>query len=1410
MTITYSGHFYAYHVYTLRTIVKITKKNISRFAIGLATLLILLFTAKEILFSNWLKNKALAKLSTMINADTLTVKSADLDFGRIYLEDLHLVTAGISVNLKEISAQFTLTDLLYPGSFSRRLDKIRLSDINLTLSKTVHDTTKTDLDSAVKDYQTLLRSLSDFAFINRVEIANLNIDYRADSTRLKLLKGLQGVLFFKDDFSIKADFRGRLLDSKAENISLHSNIDCRYAAADFNLNLSPSALPQALRGDSLYQILSGTYIGSFTMELNRNNSNKINTFGSMAVNNLSGRLLDKVSLTDLEGLVSFNNGTFFLNSLTGSMLGSAFDINGSIEGLVNPKIDVNLSLPAISPLLLKELTKMQDKNQELRDLAIAGSHSLYLHAYGKRNYAYDFRYDGSEVNFQKRYKLSDIVCFGSINDNRVMIEQFTAQTNGSKMQASGEYHWAGRDKNLLAGQIRLNGTLLKEIPALSKLPAAKLQTDLAGKFRFKENNWSAESQLTINDSNRNNLLKGSFQLVNNSCLFDLKNSKGEAALNASYNLANGFYSVEGRELSASLANFVVLPSFLDAEKRLEFEIQGNQRNTHFRLGSSDSLSILYGNLVGTANLTPDSLAALISFVPRQGNRFPLPLKASISMVRQQLKLSSLYLGEYQLRGQAEFNLQDQSFSGLIQADSLNLGKLQTEQKINSSTDLRLRLNGTFDRPNISLWIKEHNLRLNPALPDSAALNGELEAHVENKRLRLEKIFLYHQKQRLLSCSGALESDGQLKLSAYGRFGLHNLLSGYGLNTIKGNIEYRLEAGGSMTAPALTSFTAKVKDAEFLGEKFNNCNLLLQDNHNGQIAIKEFNLSHGDQLDLRLNGTLPYRLTDSLNIQGNFRCNLFKIAGNYVDFLHGSSINEGSLSISGPLKKPRLSGLELYFLDGDMEIPGVFKRLSRFRGKAEMGADLKFRLVQLVAVSDAEDHRMVFKNYHGLPGFDDVEIPGGINFGTLGLGFPDGGITARAPYLMKSKDYGNFTLTGHRGQEFYVGKKNGILALSGKAIVRNLSFTYPFLDEKVFTTWQPIPGDTTENDYPGLYLDLEIIPASGISYYYEGGTNERSVWEKIKASFDLEKNRDINNVWININNQTKGLFITGNPLEFDQPVLSGDIHGRGGKLSLAAFNFDITEATMRFDDIRDKDGYIDPYLSGSGKTRIRSRMDSTGYSGFEELFIKVVSKDNGTISDYEGARFSKYYIEILDDQGNPWLTQIQQNAKTIDAKATSLDLLNRGIDDRVLHPFMIPLERALSDFFGLQFSLNPRIAKNLSNENFYTENNRNYFGNLFEGSEVYITYPKDNFSLTLHSRYVGNDIYAKDLQQEFGYQNNLSLDYYLGNYIYSSAGYSYNTLDKTSGYNLGLTYRYRFQTLVNQFAQLKHWWHKITE
>lgn len=1389
---------------------KLSKKSIYRYIFFAVLTLAIFFSVKQFIFSNWLKNKALDQLTKIIRADSLTIGSAGFDFNRFYLNNIRVVSGGLNVDLKEFSTQYNVFDLIFSTENGRRFDKVKLDCIRFSIRQIGKNADSSDFKLNNLKYQKLLRSLTDFSFINRLEINDLNVDYYSDSVKIELLKNLHGQVFYKDVVTITTDFKGRLLDSQLDNISLKSLVDCRYASAGFDLTLLSSDLPDALKGDSLYKIYSGTYSGKFNLEINKENNNKINTSGSLVVNNLNGRLLNKVNLSDMEGVISFNNGLFFLNTLTGSIQGSAFDINGSINGLIKPEIDLNLILPKISPELLRELTKMQQNRKEFQQLDISGEHSLYLHAYGQGDYLYDFRYDGAKVTFQNKYNLKNLICSGRINDSRVIIQEFTCQTDHSQLKASGEYHWAGQSKNLLTGKINLNGALFKENPEFSKLKGSNLHSDLSGNFKFQNNKWSADSQLAIKDSLGVTILAGDFKLKDKKCLFDLKNNLQQPALSASYDTETGYYSLEGRQLTASINNFVELPDFLKAEKKLEFEIQGNHRNTHFRLSSKDSLSLLFGNLIGTAAWQNDSLVSVLSFEPALGHRFPLPLKTSVIVSKKIAKIRSLFIGDYLLRGRAEYDFLNKSLTGLFQADSLNFGSLKTDGKISTCTDFRLRLSGTADQPNATLWIKEHHFLFSELLPDSAALNGELEAHLENKRVRLEKIFLYRQKQKLLTCSGALEKDGQIKISAYGRFDLLNLLNSYGLNSIKGNLDYRIEAGGSVTSPDLISFSVRIKDGELFGEKISNCNLLLQDNKNNQVEIKEFNLSSADQLDLKLSGILPYKLNDSLSLRGKFRCNLFKIAGNYVDFLHGSSINEGSFTVGGPLKKPRLTGMELYFLDGNMEIPGVFKRLSRFNGKAEMGSDLKFRLVELVALSDAENHRMVFKNYHGLNGFDDVEIPGGINFGTLALNFPDGGITARAPYLMKNKDYGNFTLTGHHGNEFYVGKKYGILALSGKAIVRNLAFTYPFLDEKVFTTWQPIPGDETENDYPGLYLDLEIIPANGISYYYEGGTDERSVWEKIKASFDIKKNRDINNVWININNQTKGLKITGNPLEYGQPVLSGDIHGRGGKLSYVAWNFDIADVLMRFDDIRDKDGNIDPYLSGTGKTRIRSKMDSTGYSGFEELFIKVVSKENGVITDYEGARFSKYFIEILDDQGSPWLNKMEENAKNIDAKGTSLDLLNQGIDDRVLHPFMIPLERALADFFGLQFSLNPRITKNLSSENFFTENNKNYFGNLFEGSEVFITYPKDNFSLTLHSRYVGLDIYAKDIQQEFGYQNEISLDYYLGNYIYSSAGYRYNTLDKSSGYNLGLTYRYRFQTLETQFAILRRWWHKTLE
>ena len=126
-------------------------------------------------------------------ADTLLIEGAGIDFSRIYLKNIRICSGQLTIKVTEASAEYDLRDLLIPAGFSRRLDKIRLDGIDLKARyKSSTDTAAAEFKADIAKYQSIIRSLSSFSFINRLEVRNFNFSLQTDSLTIPLLKELNG------------------------------------------------------------------------------------------------------------------------------------------------------------------------------------------------------------------------------------------------------------------------------------------------------------------------------------------------------------------------------------------------------------------------------------------------------------------------------------------------------------------------------------------------------------------------------------------------------------------------------------------------------------------------------------------------------------------------------------------------------------------------------------------------------------------------------------------------------------------------------------------------------------------------------------------------------------------------------------------------------------------------------------------------------------------------------------------------------------------------------------------------------------------------------------------------------------------------------------------------------------------
>ncbi|MGD9707309.1 MAG: hypothetical protein AB7V07_06585, partial [Candidatus Delongbacteria bacterium] len=434
-------------------------------------------------------------------------------------------------------------------------------------------------------------------------------------------------------------------------------------------------------------------------------------------------------------------------------------------------------------------------------------------------------------------------------------------------------------------------------------------------------------------------------------------------------------------------------------------------------------------------------------------------------------------------------------------------------------------------------------------------------------------------------------------------------------------------------------------------------------------------------------------------------------------------------------------------------------------------------------------------------YGDIIIPGGINLGNLSLKVGEEGIDFNAYRMMLDNDYGNFVLKGKNERRFRIYKRGENLVLDGRAYLRDARITYPFLKvekkvrKKSDISFRSIFGD--------LELDVEIIPTGGNKYFYNIGTEESSLWKRFVRSFSTLDN-ELSNVNINISPDKEGLAIKGNVFKPKELQYAGTVSGRNGTGSYSALSFTVENVSILFDGYKNIRGYTDPYLKASAKTTVKTKIDSTGFSAYETVWLKIVSKDeDGQIIDSGGARISGLSIVLVDEYGNSWLDS-DTGITGLDTEGTAKQIFAGAVDTKLFSPILSPIENVLGRFLGAQVSIRPNVSGNFINRELGMVEVPDSYAEYFVGSEFYISkFLTDELALTWNSKYIGSEEYVEIADREYGYKNSMSFDYRLNNYVITSAGYQYDSIQDEYGYNLAVTFRYRFMNISEPIDHIKN-------
>ncbi|MBN2790704.1 MAG: hypothetical protein JXR69_10985 [Candidatus Delongbacteria bacterium] len=1365
---------------------------------------------KKVIISQKIRSVIIERLKPQLKADDFDISSLDMQTDKIHVRNIKYVKDNLSVKIADIEIDYSLMKLLTKGiNFKEWVENIRINSVRFEIDRSFETSSKLNWDFDIDQYSSILSPLKNYSYLDTIEVNDLNFSLRSQNSNIiNVFENLSGGLIFDKKGGLDVIFDGKLLRSEKENIFLNGKLNYTSLNSEFNLSVEKSRIPELSSLFGQFKSDFGFYEGKLNLEINKYGNNQIFLFGDFRLNDFAGDIFDKVRLSNVNLLLSYYNGSLFFNEFNGYADKIPFEVEGMLYNVLNPQGDIYLSFNSLSDKDIKKtVSKFVEDTGMLYKLDFYDQNTLMLHANFQDSKIFTY-VDIISPRLSIRDKLLENIKLSAVyKKDKISISKCSFLTNSNAVNFSGNYYITGNKNEYYDLSFSFTGSVFTEIPFLKTTKIRNVPTILKGKIKgrsFDDYTMSARLEAFDFEKDENDLLfYSSFDIDDQILMFEIHSSEDITIGDGFYNLNTKQYRFDGKDLLKPV-KLLYGKTFIDKNEIIKFDLSGDDKVVNVHTSSVEKGSLFFGELNAKFNIGKDYAESFVNWEPDQKNIYSRPANFRLNFSSDKINVSDIYLDYKPVSGEAWFEYKSEKIGGKLNAKELELGSILGFREFSSNTDIDIAISGYSHSPYIDVNIKENELMYFPGDSfESINLKGEAEIHLEGKKIRVEKIFLYDKKDnKICTLSGNIKNFNEYSVNTYGELDLDILSAITGSKTIRGKLKYKIDSEGTKDLPKLNKCIIDIKDTDFYGDKIDRMKMVLTGAEDKGFYLELFQLDLNKYLNLTAAGFIPYDQEKDMQLTGYFHGNILGYLDNKFELVeNGYSENEGSFIIGGSIFKPKIDDLELYFLDGTMNFKDITGKLEEIRSKFVVKNGKDFDIVQLSLNCSETGNRVLVENVHRDQTYNDIIVPGGFNIGHFLLEFPDGGISGRVPGIMMNDSYGNILLSGMGSNKFRVVKSRSGIELIGRVELRNSNIAFPNNDIT------PSEKKSQPNIFMStVSLDIDIIPSAGNTYYYNNSTTQASFWEQIKSSFTKFDN-ELSNVKLPVVGSKKGLRLKG-PLSDPRKLeLSGEVNGRNGTCNYSAFSFKIDDTSVTFSEAKDKNGIMDPYIKAIGKTVVKTRLDSTGYSGFENIYIKVVTKEDNEIIDNEGGRVSNFSIILLDEAGNPWLKD-DEKITGIDTQGTAREMFNEALDSRILSPFINPIENAIGKLLGAQVSIRPNITSNITQErpggSFIPES----YGGYFVGSEFYISkFLTDDLALTWHSKYIGSEEYTEVIEQTYGYKNNLGFDYRLTNYMLTSAGYQFDTLNETSGYNVALSFRYRFKNISQPVNYLKRLFQK---
>jgi hypothetical protein len=1353
------------------------------------------------------KDNIVSKVGPAIRADVFDIREIVVGLKGLNLKDVVYEKENVKVVIKLLTIDFSfmesLRNLFKPGEKFFKAKSVNLNGCYITINPETKPDSRTEWKFEYDDFKKILEFLKEYDYVKSIRIDDVNLSYISDFG-LNLINGMSGTAEYDESKSIDLELKGRFIDPEGNDIVLSGRIDNNLYSAEMDLDLGSNALESFQSPFGLYKISSGIYSGKMKLEINKYSEKKLYLTGNFSLSDLDMSFNNRVFLKKTGLDVSYFNGLVSLNSASGFINNIGFEGSGRIMNILYPSGDIFFNTEDIPGQVIKDILKNEGLADLTKDIEAGDDNRVELHFTDEMT---DPRVNFKLYSGALKYKntiLKDIELGGHYKSGSVILQNSGLMCFNSVIKIDGEinelrskrpeYDISFKSTGLLFSKITGSPEYLKNLSTIGR-------GRLTGRFESFPVLTAQMSAYDFKKKDDDLVLTASLDIKDKIADFAVLLEAGKREVSGYFDIDNGTYSVTGDDLLGAIGTLTG-SEIAEEPASLFYEMTGNRNFFYVRAGSTDPASLFYGDLEAKFDLGKDKLQSFVNWVPGEQSLISRPANFRFTVSEDTISVSDIFFDAKPLVGKMSLSTKDKNLNGSFEAYNYDLGKFFGVNDLTTNTDIVLKIRGNTSSPYADLFVNENILRYKDSQNDSIAISAEAEVHFENQKIRIEKIIIYEGLSRISTVSGNITGFKDIELDTYGDINADYFNPFFNDLKLSGRLKYKAGLTGSFSDIRLKNSEITFTDGSVNGDRIENIELVTSEFDSTGVLVKKLIVDAGSYLNLNAEGFIPYDERSEIYVTGDFHGDLLGYLDKKTTFISDSySECEGKFTVEGWYKKPKLKELELYILDGKFTPRGSHKGFDRIRSKLFVDEDLKLDIVKLIMRESSTGADITVENSVLNKQYGDIIIPGGINLGNLSLKVGEEGIDFNAYRMMLDNDYGNFVLKGKNERRFRIYKRGENLVLDGRAYLRDARITYPFLKvekkvrKKSDISFRSIFGD--------LELDVEIIPTGGNKYFYNIGTEESSLWKRFVRSFSTLDN-ELSNVNINISPDKEGLAIKGNVFKPKELQYAGTVSGRNGTGSYSALSFTVENVSILFDGYKNIRGYTDPYLKASAKTTVKTKIDSTGFSAYETVWLKIVSKDEeGQIIDSGGARISGLSIVLVDEYGNSWLDS-DTGITGLDTEGTAKQIFAGAVDTKLFSPILSPIENVLGRFLGAQVSIRPNVSGNFIDRELGMVEVPDSYAEYFVGSEFYISkFLTDELALTWNSKYIGSEEYVEIADREYGYKNSMSFDYRLNNYVITSAGYQYDSIQDEYGYNLAVTFRYRFMNISEPIDHIKN-------